>query len=148
MNQISDYLAAEHGHCDQAFIEAESAVAQGQWEQTRKLWQQFCSSTHRHFEREEQVLFPAFEAATGLRSGPTEIMRQEHEQMRQILQVLQQALAHQDKEKFLGGADTLLPLMQQHNLKEENILYRMADQVLASEAQSLLEHMQLLDSAC
>ena len=147
MNQISDYLAAEHGLCDQAFIEAESTVAQGQWEQAGILLQQFCACTERHFEREERVLFPAFEEATGGPGGPTQIMRTEHQQMRQLLQTLQQALTDKNQEKFLGEADTLLPLMQQHNLKEENILYRMADQLLAPQSSTLVSTMQALDSS-
>lgn len=146
MNPISDYLAAEHGHCDQAFIEAESTVDQGHWGQANTHLNQFCSSMQRHFEREEQVLFPAFEEATGQLAGPTTIMRMEHEQMRQMMHTLQQALADEHREKFLGGADTLLSLMQQHNLKEENMLYRMADQILSGQANQLLNDMHLLDN--
>lgn len=143
MSHISEFLTADHGACDHAFIEAEASVAQGQWNQAKDLLQRFCFATQRHFRREEQVLFPAFEAATGQAGGPTEIMRSEHEQMRQILEALQQALREKNREKFLGEADTLLSLMQQHNLKEENILYRMADQLLARQSDLLLEQMQI-----
>ena len=35
-----------------------------------------------HFCAEEQVLFPAFEEQTGMLTGPTQVMRSEHMQLR------------------------------------------------------------------
>ena len=83
-----------------------------------------------HFEAEEGVLFPAFEAATGMGHGPTEMMRHEHEQMRTLLAQLESACDAHDGDGYSGIAETLLMLMQQHNMKEENILYPMCDRVL------------------
>lgn len=73
-------------------------------------------------------MFPAFEAATGMTQGPTQVMRMEHRQMRGLMAQMQQAWAERDGEAFAGAAETLLILMQQHNMKEENILYPMCDQ--------------------
>ena len=39
-------------------------------------------------------------------------------------------------------ADTLLIMMQQHNMKEENILYPMCDQHLAGETPELLARLE------
>ncbi len=39
---------------------------------------------------------------------------------------------------YLGYAETLLIMMQQHNLKEENVLYPMCDQHLSSRSTELL----------
>ncbi|TRZ68118.1 MAG: hemerythrin domain-containing protein, partial [Rhodocyclaceae bacterium] len=38
-------------------------------------------------------------------------------------------------------AETLLILMQQHNMKEENILYPMCDQALAAQVEQLSERI-------
>ena len=43
-----------------------------------------------------------------------------------------------DKDECLGLLDTLHLVIQQHNAKEEAILYPLADRALASEAQDLL----------
>jgi len=40
---------------------------------------------------------------------------------------------------FLGLAETLMLLMQQHNMKEEQVLYRMMDQVYGEEVNDLLK---------
>jgi hemerythrin-like domain-containing protein len=98
----------------------------------------------RHFAREEQVLFPAFEAATGMTSGPTAVMRMEHRQIEQLMASLQAALDRRDREEYLGVSETLLMLMQQHNAKEENILYPMADRSLAAAGDRVLERMRAM----
>ncbi|MDE1942763.1 MAG: hemerythrin domain-containing protein [Betaproteobacteria bacterium] len=146
MSRISQYLSAEHYQCDTLFAEAESAVAEARWEQATPLYGEFRIETEQHFRREEEVLFPAFEQATGLVGGPTEFMRGEHSQMRRLLSRLDHALSSRNAEQFLGEAETLLTLMQQHNLKEENVLYRLAGQALAGETDDLLEKMQALEA--
>lgn len=86
-----------------------------------------------HLGCEEEVLFPAFEAATGMtRGGPTFIMRAEHEQMRALLARMQTAIERGDIRELLDQGDTLLLLIGQHNQKEEGMLYPMAERALAS----------------
>ncbi len=145
MSSISQYLSADHDHCDNLFIEAESAIAKAQWNNAETLFYSFRSGIELHFSLEELVLFPAFEQATMPSGGPTEVMRSEHRQMRHILQELEEALKKRDIDQFLGEAETLLPLMQQHNLKEESMLYRIASQILANQADVLIERMQSLE---
>lgn len=146
MNRISQHLSAEHYHCDTLFSEAEGAVAEARWEQATVLYGQFRQETEDHFRREEEILFPAFEQATGSSGGPTDVMRTEHSQMRRLLSRLAQALDRRDAGRFLGESETLLTLMQQHNLKEENVLYHLANQVLAGQADALIEKMHSLES--
>jgi hemerythrin-like domain-containing protein len=56
----------------------------------------------------------------------------EHEQMRSLFSQMTTAIEQKDLEGFSGSAETLLLLMQQHNMKEENILYPMCEQSLPS----------------
>ena len=144
MSGISQYLSAEHGHCDNLFVEMENAVVKARWNDAEVLFYSFRTGTELHFSREEQVLFPAFEQATTFSGGPTEVMRSEHRQMRHILQELDDSLKNRDIDQFLGEAETLLPMMKQHNLKEETMLYRIAGQILANQVDSLIEKMQAL----
>ncbi|OOZ36881.1 hemerythrin domain-containing protein [Solemya velesiana gill symbiont] len=41
----------------------------------------------------------------------------------------------------MGLSETLMMIMQQHNMKEEQMLYRMADQVLAADAEAVIQQM-------
>jgi hemerythrin-like domain-containing protein len=98
----------------------------------------------RHFQREERVMFPEFENKTGMLNGPTEMMRQEHAQMRNLMSQLLEAIETNDKDKFFGLSETLMILLQQHNMKEEQMLYTMAQQHLSAEAPRIVEMMDSL----
>ena len=86
----------------------------------------FDAATRRHFDMEEHVLFPALEEATGMTMGPTRVMRMEHEQMRGLLSRMATAASSADLDALVEHGDTLLMLTQQHNMKEEGMLYPMA----------------------
>jgi len=141
MHSITEHMAQEHRHCDDLFAEAENAAADDDWSVAALAWERFCQELENHLQREEQFLFPAFEAQTGNTQGPTAVMRQEHSQMRALIHQMTAAASHQDQEEFLGGTDTLQILISQHNMKEEQMLYPMSDQMLA-DTEQLVETMR------
>ena len=144
MNTILDFLGSDHRACDDLFASAETAAAQKNWDSARSLFERFQTAMAHHLAMEEDVLFPAFEARTGMRAGPTQVMRMEHEQMRSLLQDMASAVATCNQNGYLGLSETLNMLMQQHNLKEENMLYPMSDQVLGGDREGLIRSMQTL----
>lgn len=142
MNDISHYLTNDHTHCDDLFADAENAVLSADWETAQTSFEAFEASTLRHFAREESILFPAFETRTGMHHGPTEVMRGEHVEIRETLEAMRQAMSQQNANTYLGLAETLLMLLRQHNMKEEQILYPMADQALADSAGEMVAQME------
>ena len=137
MSFPTQILPEHHQHCDDLFVAAEQAMQGGDWSTAASACERFSRQMKAHFAAEEEMLFPAFEAATGNSSGPTRVMRMEHDQMRPLLEQLEQACTARDDDAFSGAAETLLILMQQHNMKEENILYPMCDQALGPEAERI-----------
>ncbi len=127
----TESLPVHHKSCDHLFAIAEEAASAGRWVECRDAFRRFRQEIDAHFATEEQVLFPAFEAASGSSMGPTQMMRLEHAQMNSLMSILDHAVTACDPEGFAGAAETLLILMQQHNMKEENILYPMCDRTLA-----------------
>ena len=142
MNMIVEFLGTDHRACDDLFASAENAVALKDWASARSLFERFESAMAHHFAMEEEVLFPAFEARTGMSMGPTQVMRSEHEQIRGLIEDMAQAVTGADQDAYLGLSETLNMLMQQHNLKEENMLYPMSDQVLSADRDTLIQSMQ------
>ena len=130
MTSIPDYLGAQHRQCDEVFTEAESAVAENDWPLAKQKWEVFASLLEAHMEAEETILFPQFEQATGMTHGPTQVMRMEHEQMRILVNELDQALSANNQGEYLGLSETMVIMMQQHNMKEETMLYPMSQQRL------------------
>lgn len=121
----SQTLTQQHRHCDQLFADCETLAHQANWSSLASGFAGFASEMEQHLSLEENILFPAFEQATGICHGPTEVMRGEHQEMRALLEQMQQAIEQQQQDFFLGAAETLLILSQQHNMKEENMLYPM-----------------------
>ena len=125
MPSLAKVMHQDHQHCDQLFAAAEDALDQGRGQDET---QSFLQAMARHFTAEEELLFPAFEEFTGMKGmGPTQVMRDEHQQMRALLTQMQTALDQHNTKEAQRPLETLLILMQQHNLKEENILYPMME---------------------
>lgn len=142
MSTILEFLGSDHRACDDLFASAEAAAAQKNWDSARSLFGQFQAAMEHHLAMEEDVLFPAFESRTGMSSGPTQVMRMEHVQMRDLMQEMAKAVAAGNQDSYLGLSETLNMLMQQHNLKEENMLYPMSDRVLGADSASVIRDME------
>ena len=142
MNDITTTMSADHRHCDEIFAKAEELIANGNWSEGGPEFKAFHDAMEHHFTMEETVLFPAFEESTGMKMGPTEVMRGEHVQMRELFADMAESVEQQDVDRYLGLSETLLMIMQQHNMKEEQMLYRMADQALASGVDEVLQRMK------
>jgi hemerythrin-like domain-containing protein len=138
MTTIYESMSSDHRRCDDLFAAAEQAAGAGDWEAAAADFNAFREATERHFAMEEGVLFPDFEQRTGQDMGPCAVMRMEHQQMRGMFQAMGEAVDAKDKDAYLGHADTLMVYMQQHNLKEEQMLYPMMDQVFGAESDDLL----------
>ena len=139
MNSISDFMANNHRECDNLFAVAEESVGNGKWPKAQTEFDAYRSEMERHLGMEEDVLFPAFDAKTGMEMGPTHVMRSEHQQMRKLIDDMAQKIVDKDSDGYLGASETLMILMQQHNMKEEQMLYRMMDQTFGTEAAALLQ---------
>ena len=128
-----DTLSSQHRECDQAFTRIERSAIRGDWENALLAMQEFVDSMNAHFQYEEKELFPALERVRPMvAKGPVPIMLAEHQQMRELFNDLSHALCDHNRELLADTAQTLLFVMQQHNAKEENVLYPIADQDLAA----------------
>ena len=130
---ISTHMKAEHRECDTLFAAAEEAIAKGEWDAANERFLRFANETLRHFKEEEETLFPAFESATGMTQGPTQVMRYEHEQVKGLIGNMAEAIEKKDKDAALSIAESMMILLQQHNMKEEQMLYAMCDRQLPPE---------------
>ena len=142
MTTLQDTMTSDHRRCDEFYAQAERALEAGDWAGASAAFDQFEKAVRAHFDAEEQHLFPAFEEDTGMRMGPTEVMRGEHKQMRALFDAARAALAERDADEFSGNGETLLIMIQQHNVKEENVLYPMCDQHLGGQRTALLASLQ------
>ncbi|HYT57834.1 MAG TPA: hemerythrin domain-containing protein [Verrucomicrobiae bacterium] len=110
------------------------------WQKALEFFGHFADQCH-HF-KEEKVLFPAMEAH-GIPSegGPIGMMLAEHEEgrahVRAMLAGVEQIAAGNavSAESLLSHAHAYLILLREHIQKEDDILFRMADEVIPQDEQ-------------
>lgn len=139
---IVGYMTFDHKRCDELYAEAEAAWNDGDNEKAAELLRAFDLGMKRHLGEEENVLFPMFTEATGMVGGPVQVMTMEHDQMRGVLTQMLEALEAGDLETAFANGDTMVILMQQHNVKEEGILYPMIEQHTTGDVEEIIRSLQ------
>ena len=143
MSTIKEFLTTDHGRCDEYFADMEAKATES-LASAKDACDAFIAETEKHFQMEERVMFEEFETKTGMTEGPTAMMRHEHTQMRGLMAQMKEALESDNKDKFFGTTETFMILQQQHNMKEEQMLYPMAQQHLSAESDRIVDMMSSL----
>lgn len=139
---LQHLLSRDHRECDELLSATLGHAQAGRWAEAGRSFSDFCDRVEAHFGAEESILFVRFEQATGMTHGPTAVMRSEHEAVREALDRVNDAILGRDANAVFGEGDALFILLQQHNLKEENILYPAAERAAGSDAASLEADMR------
>lgn len=143
MDLISDLMIRHHRECDAGFARAGERAAAADWEGLRRETAHVLAEMERHIAVEEELLFPAFEERTGMAgAGPTAIMRLEHAQMHGLFARMRAAVEAREVRGYREACATLLALLQQHNVKEESMMYPMLEQALGQDAAPLLAQVR------
>jgi len=142
METISSFLTHDHRACDEEFASMENAVASENWDEAQEKFNKFTGDLLHHFDMEEKIMFPTFEEKTNMTCGPTQVMRMEHDQMRNVVAQMKADVESKNKDHFFGLSESLMMLMQQHNMKEEQMLYAMADAHLGADSATVVEEMK------
>lgn len=129
MTTINEFMSTDHDRLDNIFSEL-MPLGEEDGARSRALFSEFRSGLERHIAWEEELLFPIFEQATGMRdAGPTAVMRMEHRQIKEILEQIDQTLQAENPMAIGQLANALLEVLSSHNQKEEHILYPAIDNV-------------------
>jgi hemerythrin-like domain-containing protein len=93
-----------------------------------------------HHKKEEKVLFPALvENGLSKGSGPVAVMLAEHEEGRRLAQGIRQATERfqagdiRMREALIQNSKAYINLLRQHIMKEDKVLFPMADKVIPAE---------------
>ncbi len=142
MNSVMDFMGKDHDRLDRIFSEFGNATSVGT---AKPLFHDFKIGLQRHIVWEEEVLFPAFEEKTGMHgAGPTEVMRDEHRQIKKFLEAMHDRIA-KGKKDTTELEKGLLEVLKPHNDKEESILYPCIDESLTEkEIEGVLAKMKSL----
>ncbi len=94
-----------------------------------------------HHAKEEDILFKELNKdSCQMHCNPTEQMLHEHDLGRKFVKGLKSALEKKNNKKIIENTEGYCTLLKEHIYKEDNILYKMADDALNSKVQkSMLE---------
>lgn len=119
---ISESMTENYRQCNLLFSKTKAFITQDDWEQGRPAFDQFRNAMKQHFSMGEVILFPNLEQCTGQTLSATSVLMKEHARMRQLLSDMEEALAREDRDRYLGFAKNLMVTIQQHITKVDQIL--------------------------
>lgn len=146
---VNEALGWDHDRLDAIELRATEAWDAGRARDGARLHQRFVFGLLRHIRFEESVLFPEFERLTGVAPdrGPTAVMRVEHRLIEVLLDEVA-AAADRGLRPPVHARDDLRATLENHNVKEENVLYPLLDRTLAAaEADALVFQFQSMEPA-
>jgi hemerythrin-like domain-containing protein len=119
---VTEYLSWDHDRLEAILEATRRAVDEGRFADARAVYRGFDEGLDRHIRIEEELLFPVFEARSGIVNGPTDVMRAEHQAIRIALTMMREALEASDPVRFDTGLKYLQSVLPDHNAKEEHFL--------------------------
>lgn len=128
---VTSYLSWDHDRLEAILAGVCEKVDTGQVAAARTQYGEFDSGLLRHIRIEEELLFPIFEAKTGVVSGPTEVMREEHREIKRGMALMRDGLERGDLAAFREGLQFVRETLPSHNQKEEHVLYPTTDRLLS-----------------
>lgn len=139
---IKDFMTHHHRGCDAMLSLVEDAIEKKDFVAARGSYTEFEQEIHKHFDMEESYLFVMFEERGGMQGcGPTQMMRMEHQQVRALFTKMDEALEQKDSDRFFDLSESLMILLQQHNAKEEQMLYTMIQNMFADQNDTIVEKL-------
>jgi len=103
-----------------------------------------------HFKREEEALFPVLGNYIGIETGPINVMLIEHNNCRDLSAGFKAKVngyrSDKNHKALADAGNSLSRLLSEHEDKEDNILFRMADMHLSEdEKRGITEKMQTIN---
>jgi len=112
----------------------------------REMVERFVKELDVHSRREEDVLFEMMAKHIGREVGPIAVMEHEHDSAKAFLKQFLQAakavngiLDHKQALRIADDAIQAETILSQHFLKEEQVLFPMAEQLLSAEEKRTLQ---------
>jgi hemerythrin-like domain-containing protein len=130
---VTDYLSWDHDRLEAILEATRRAVGEGRLAEARTVYRGFDEGLNRHIRIEEEILFPVFEAKSGIVEGPTTVMRAEHKAIQLAIAMMRDGLDAGDASRFDAGLKHLQSVLPGHNAKEEHVLYPTTDRLLAED---------------
>lgn len=153
MVKVTEILSREHQVVLKKLDAFEKALENFDVEGIRATITFFDERLILHRRKEEELLFPALGRYIGTEAGPIACMLHEHEDEKQKIESIRRALEHGTgpdvRHQIVMDGRYILNLLRNHIVKEDQILFPMAEQTLSeNEKVRISEGMKEIGSCC
>lgn len=129
---ITAIFDEDHDRLDALFASFQK-LKRTDFAKARNAFIEFKAGLQRHVAWEEDVMFPLWEKKSGMTGGgPTIVMRLEHKEIGDCLESIHRKVQAQNPESD-REEQTLLELLDRHNMSEEEVLYPEMDHLISPE---------------
>ena len=145
MNSSSNWLIHEHSLYEHLLSECMEAVEIEDWTTVDSLFKRLITHLKRHMGLEEEILYPAYEAATHAPQGPTGALREEHDHIVRLVTDMVRVIKTRDSDHVLECLAHLERQMIKHHEKEEDIFLPMASHILDAKREEISQQLAEFD---
>lgn len=130
MGFVTRFMNADHKYIDQLWSEFLSEKDDAI--RVAELFDKFNTHIQKHISLEDNVLFPRFDAFTGLSNeeGPTCIARRDHTSILKLMKKVQDACERHDIKEVQNTGEHLGRVLAAHRQRENNIQYPVLDRFM------------------
>jgi hemerythrin-like domain-containing protein len=145
MTDSTNWLIHEHSLYENLLSECTEAVEIEDWGTTDLLFNKMVTHLKRHMALEEEVLYPAYEAATHAPQGPTGALREEHDHIVRLIMDMMRVIKTRDSDYVLECLAHLEKQMIKHHEKEEDLFLPMASHILEANRDEISRQLAEFD---
>lgn len=135
-------MTQHHRECDQGLSLVEEYLEGSKFRPALEAFHVWKKLNYDHFSTEEELLFPRTESVMG-KIPPIQVMLMEHQQIKGLFNDIESAIQNGDKNRAIGIIETCMIMIQQHNMKEEQILYPIIERSLANSEDIIVNELKI-----
>ncbi|MCF7980346.1 MAG: hemerythrin domain-containing protein [Pseudomonadales bacterium] len=147
MQSTDNWLVHDHSMYEELLSQCQDAVDMEDWGTAEAAFEELIWHMKGHMAMEEEVLYPAYDARIPIPNGPTNALKDEHDNIVRQVTDMTHVLKSRDSEHAGECLSHLENLMMKHHEKEEDIFLPMASLLLEQDRAELLKQLNAFDSS-
>ena len=146
MTNSDNWLVHDHSMYEELLSQCQDAVGMEDWRSAETAFGELVWHMKGHMAMEEEVLYPAYDARIPTPNGPTDALRDEHDNIVRLVSDMSRLLKSHDSEHVFECLTHLENLMIKHHEKEEDIFLPMASLLLEENRTDLMQQLSTFDA--
>ncbi len=142
MKSTEHWLVHDHTKIEFLLGELVEAAETQNWQIMKRGIKELIRQLKFHMAREEDILFPAFDAKTGPPHIPTVMLRKEHRNIIRIFTELYSVIRYENLIKLRELLPELQTAMLAHHEQEERVFLPMASRILCEDREALSQQLE------